>query len=64
MVPTEPSGKVKGIILTLKGSEQNGCVDQDGKLYDFISRYFAPWNGIDEDPVTGTDISEKKTSNT
>ena len=24
------------------------------KQYDFISRYFAPWNGIDEDPVTGS----------
>ena len=21
--------------------------------FDFISRYFAPWNGIPEDPVTG-----------
>ncbi len=21
--------------------------------YDFYSRYFAPWNGIPEDPVTG-----------
>ena len=22
--------------------------------FDFISRYFAPWVGIDEDPVTGS----------
>jgi predicted PhzF superfamily epimerase YddE/YHI9 len=22
--------------------------------YDFVSRYFAPWVGIDEDPVTGS----------
>uniref|UniRef100_UPI00356685A9 PhzF family phenazine biosynthesis protein n=1 Tax=Ilyobacter sp. TaxID=3100343 RepID=UPI00356685A9 len=22
--------------------------------YDFISRYFNPWAGINEDPVTGT----------
>lgn len=22
--------------------------------YDFYSRYFAPWNGVPEDPVTGT----------
>lgn len=22
--------------------------------YDFVSRYFAPWNGIPEDPVTGS----------
>jgi PhzF family phenazine biosynthesis protein len=22
--------------------------------YDFVSRFFAPWSGIDEDPVTGS----------
>jgi PhzF family phenazine biosynthesis protein len=32
-----------GVIVTAAGS--------DG--YDFVSRYFAPWVGIDEDPVTG-----------
>jgi PhzF family phenazine biosynthesis protein len=32
-----------GVIVTASGS--------DG--YDFVSRYFAPWVGIDEDPVTG-----------
>ena len=26
----------------------------DGKPYDFLSRFFAPWVGIDEDPVTGS----------
>ena len=26
----------------------------DMKKYDFISRYFAPWVGINEDPVTGS----------
>ena len=35
--------KVTGIGVTSKGS---------GK-YDFISRYFNPWGGINEDPVTG-----------
>jgi len=35
---------VRGIIVTCK----------DGKEYDFVSRYFAPWVGIDEDPVTGS----------
>ena len=39
----ESSGKVAGVILTAKSTE-----------YDFISRYFAPWNGISEDPVTGS----------
>ncbi|NXC24550.1 PBLD protein, partial [Campylorhamphus procurvoides] len=43
----EKTGKVKGLILTLKGSAS-------GKGHDFYSRYFAPWNGILEDPVTGS----------
>jgi len=32
-----------GVIVTAEGAE--GC--------DFVSRYFAPWRGVDEDPVTG-----------
>jgi len=32
-----------GVIVTAQGSEG----------YDFVSRYFAPANGIPEDPVTG-----------
>ncbi|MBU5483765.1 PhzF family phenazine biosynthesis protein [Clostridium sp. MSJ-11] len=34
---------VKGVGVTTKGRE-----------YDFITRYFNPWAGINEDPVTGT----------
>ncbi|XP_020507895.1 phenazine biosynthesis-like domain-containing protein 1 isoform X3 [Labrus bergylta] len=45
---SERSGRVKGLILTMKGSPD--C--QPG--YDFYSRYFSPWNGIPEDPVTGS----------
>ena len=50
---TDHMGKVKGVIVTLKGSETNNCTDKSGKMYDFVSRYFAPWVGIPEDPVTG-----------
>ena len=32
-----------GVIVTAAGSGG----------YDFVSRFFAPWVGIDEDPVTG-----------
>ena len=39
----ESSGRVAGVILTAKNDE-----------FHFISRYFAPWNGIPEDPVTGS----------
>ncbi|MDI9216586.1 PhzF family phenazine biosynthesis protein [Clostridium tertium] len=35
---------VKGIGVTCRGNEK----------YDFISRYFNPWDGINEDPVTGS----------
>jgi PhzF family phenazine biosynthesis protein len=36
---------VRGVIVTSRAS--NGT-------YDFVSRYFAPGSGIDEDPVTGS----------
>jgi PhzF family phenazine biosynthesis protein len=34
---------VRGIIVTARGTD-----------YDFVSRFFAPGSGIDEDPVTGS----------
>ena len=40
----EHKGGVKGVILTQRGSDE----------HDFYSRYFSPWNGIPEDPVTGS----------
>ncbi|XP_074881421.1 phenazine biosynthesis-like domain-containing protein isoform X3 [Buteo buteo] len=45
----EKTGKVKGLILTLKGNSSG-----EHKGHDFYSRYFAPWYGILEDPVTGS----------
>lgn len=45
----EKTGKVKGLILTVKG-ESGGQTTP----YDFYSRYFAPWVGVPEDPVTGS----------
>ncbi|KAG8001474.1 Phenazine biosynthesis-like domain-containing protein 1 [Nibea albiflora] len=50
---SEKTGKVKGLILTMKGSPDS----QPG--YDFYSRYFAPWNGITEDPVTAYQCSSR-----
>jgi PhzF family phenazine biosynthesis protein len=35
--------EINGIIITARGKPP----------YDFVSRFFAPWLGIDEDPVTG-----------
>ncbi|XP_055454880.1 phenazine biosynthesis-like domain-containing protein 1 isoform X3 [Psammomys obesus] len=54
-VNTEPlpridrTGRVKGLILTLKGEP-----GEQAAPYDFYSRYFAPWVGLPEDPVTGS----------
>lgn len=31
-----------------------GVTAYDGEQYDFVSRYFNPWAGVDEDPVTGS----------
>jgi PhzF family phenazine biosynthesis protein len=36
---------VRGVIVTAAGGESG---------YDFISRFFAPGSGVDEDPVTGS----------
>jgi PhzF family phenazine biosynthesis protein len=38
--------KERGVIVTARAT--------DGKNYDFVSRFFAPGIGIDEDPVTGS----------
>ena len=35
---------VRGIIVTARGTGE----------FDFVSRFFAPGSGIDEDPVTGS----------
>lgn len=37
------------------GIFQNGIgISQRSKMFDFESRYFNPWAGVDEDPVTGS----------
>jgi predicted PhzF superfamily epimerase YddE/YHI9 len=43
--------EVRGICATADTS-----ADSDGEYaeFDFVSRYFAPWVGIPEDPVTGS----------
>lgn len=39
--------------LPLRGVMVTAAADA-GAPYDFVSRYFAPWVGIEEDPVTGS----------
>ncbi|XP_026234303.1 phenazine biosynthesis-like domain-containing protein 1 [Anabas testudineus] len=45
---SDRTGRIRGVIVTMIGSPD----EQPG--YDFYSRNFAPWNGIPEDPVTGS----------
>jgi len=49
------SCKVRGAIVTVKGSSTSTSAADAAynNRYDFGSRYFAPWVGINEDPVTG-----------
>ena len=42
-IPTVSKLKARGLIVTSQGDE-----------VDFVSRFFAPQSGIDEDPVTGS----------
>ena len=37
--------EVRGVSATSRSASPD---------YDFVSRFFAPWSGIDEDPVTGS----------
>eukprot|EP00775_Hariotina_reticulata_P006687 gene6687-6910_t len=41
---------VTGIIVTAQAT----AAEADDAQYDFYSRFFAPWAGIPEDPVTGS----------
>ncbi len=47
MLSVENGSAVRGVIVTLRCN-----LETEG--YDFYSRYFAPWVGIPEDPVTGS----------
>lgn len=49
---TAHSGMIKGVIVTVKADKTEK--NRTKRNYDFFSRYFAPWNGISEDPVTGS----------
>jgi PhzF family phenazine biosynthesis protein len=45
----------RAMMGSTRGTDINGAmVTAEGEPpYDFVSRFFAPWWGIDEDPVTG-----------
>jgi len=46
---------IRGMIVATRGMDVNGAMvtAEGAPPYDFVSRFFAPWLGVDEDPVTG-----------
>jgi len=46
----------KDLLEATVGTEVNGLIatSEGEPPFDFISRFFAPWMGVDEDPVTGS----------
>jgi PhzF family phenazine biosynthesis protein len=60
LIEVQNAGIVRGLnpdFAKLKQLKERGIVItsvSDSPDYDFISRYFAPWVGVNEDPVTGT----------
>lgn len=50
--------RVKAVIVCVKGrpeeEEEEEAKEGERKKYDVRSRFFAPWYGVDEDPVTGS----------
>lgn len=49
-------GHLVGVILTVQSSSggTGGNGGNSNQQYDFLSRFFGPWAGIAEDPVTGS----------
>ncbi len=60
LIQVENEQIVRGLapdFVRLKQLDERGVVitsKSDSPEYDFVSRYFAPWVGVNEDPVTGS----------
>jgi len=54
LLNADNSGRVNGVIVTLHGEIDNKQEENKRPRYDFFSRYFDPWFGDVEDPVTGS----------
>ena len=50
----KPNGDLEAILLQVKAGSLLASSADDGKPYDFVSRFFAPHFGVPEDPVTGS----------
>jgi PhzF family phenazine biosynthesis protein len=50
----KPTGDLEAILLDVKAGSLQATAVGDGKPYDFVSRFFAPYFAVPEDPVTGS----------
>lgn len=56
LLRAHPSGDfIKGVLVTFapKDPKLQGFVNAQGMPVDYVTRYFAPWHGVAEDPATG-----------
>lgn len=50
----KPGTELQALLLTVKAGSLISTAPGGGKPYDFVSRFFAPYFGVPEDPVTGS----------
>jgi len=50
----KPDGNLESVLLQIKAGSLLATSKGDGAPYDFVSRFFAPYFGVPEDPVTGS----------
>jgi PhzF family phenazine biosynthesis protein len=50
----KPGGNLEAVLLRIEAGSLLATAQGDGKPYDFVSRFFAPYFGVPEDPVTGS----------
>jgi PhzF family phenazine biosynthesis protein len=50
----KPEADLKNVLMQIQCGSLLATAQGDGQPYDMISRFFAPFWGVDEDPVTGS----------
>ena len=50
----KPDGNLEAVLLRIEAGSLLATSKGDGKPHDFVSRFFAPYFGVPEDPVTGS----------
>ncbi|XP_055955154.1 phenazine biosynthesis-like domain-containing protein 1 [Patella vulgata] len=51
---SKSTDELVALIVTIKGSPEQGFFDKMGNGYDFVSRCFGPWMNVPKDPVCGS----------